>query len=57
MIFGWKRIDRGANQVSHDRMMASLEYFTGNISNGGTILRDLILGYTKDANVITSSLF
>lgn len=35
-------------------MVAALEYFTssqGENANGGTLFRDLILGYVKDANV------
>lgn len=40
-----QRIDMGANRVSYDRMSSALETLTsGRLSDGGTVLRDLIIG-------------
>ncbi|ELR16091.1 uncharacterized protein ACA1_224920 [Acanthamoeba castellanii str. Neff] len=55
---GTWRLDKGANRVSHDRMIDALNKFTSNRNielpdtvkpiPGGTVLRDLIVGNVKD---------
>lgn len=46
---GW-RIDRGANRVAHDRMHEALVAFHSTEGDGGTVLRDLLLGNVLDIN-------
>ena len=44
------RLDRGANRVAHDRMHEALIAFHSTEGDGGTVLRDLILGNVLDMN-------
>ena len=44
---GW-RLDRGANRVAHDRMHQALIAFHSTEGDGGTVLRDLLLGNVLD---------
>jgi KaiC/GvpD/RAD55 family RecA-like ATPase len=46
---GW-RLDRGANRVAHDRMHEALEAFHSTEGDGGTVLRELLLGNVLDIN-------
>ena len=46
---GW-RLDRGANRVAHDRMHEALVAFHSTEGDGGTVLRELILGNVLDIN-------
>ena len=46
---GW-RLDRGANRVAHDRMHEALIAFHSTEGDGGTVLRELILGNVLDIN-------
>ena len=46
---GW-RLDRGANRVAHDRMHEALVSFHSTEGDGGTVLRELILGNVLDIN-------
>jgi hypothetical protein len=46
---GW-RLDRGANRVAHDRMHQALTAFHSTEGDGGTVLRELILGNVLDIN-------
>lgn len=46
---GW-RLDRGANRVAHDRMHEALIAFHSTEGDGGTVLRDLLLGNVLDIN-------
>ena len=45
---GTWRLDRGANRVAHDRMHEALSTFHSSDSEGGTVLRDLLLGSLHD---------
>lgn len=44
---GW-RLDRGANRVAHDRMHQALIAFHSTEGDGGTVLRELLLGNVLD---------
>lgn len=46
---GW-RLDRGANRVAHDRMHQALTAFHSTEGDGGTVLRELLLGNVLDIN-------
>ena len=46
---GW-RLDRGANRVAHDRMHEALIAFHSTEGDGGTVLRELLLGNVLDIN-------
>ena len=46
---GW-RLDRGANRVAHDRMHQALTSFHSTEGDGGTVLRELLLGNVLDIN-------
>ena len=46
---GW-RLDRGANRVAHDRMHEALVAFHSTEGDGGTVLRELLLGNVLDMN-------
>ena len=46
---GW-RLDRGANRVAHDRMHEALIAFHSTEGDGGTVLRELLLGNVLDMN-------
>ena len=46
---GW-RLDRGANRVAHDRMHEALVAFHSTEGDGGTVLRELLLGNVLDIN-------
>ena len=45
---GTWRLDRGANRVAHDRMHEALSTFHSSEGEGGTVLRDLLLGSLHD---------
>ena len=45
---GTWRLDRGANRVAHDRMHEALCTFHSSEGEGGTVLRDLLLGSLHD---------
>ncbi|MDG1558895.1 MAG: hypothetical protein P8R03_05195, partial [Candidatus Poseidoniaceae archaeon] len=45
---GTWRLDRGANRVAHDRMHEALSTFHSSEGEGGTVLRDLLLGSVHD---------
>ena len=45
---GTWRLDRGANRVAHDRMHEALSTFHSSEGEGGTVLRDLLLGTLHD---------
>ena len=46
---GW-RLDRGANRVAHDRMHEALVAFHSTEGDGGTVLREVLLGNVLDIN-------